>query len=121
MQPYTFPKYVRIRKQKEVAQVFKCGTFKRIGFISIKYLSTDNGYCRFCISVKKKVGSAPYRNRLKRLIREAIRLQRPMLEGKGSYDVCFFITRSPQLPVKLKYIQQKIKTLFIELSQSTDD
>jgi len=115
MTKYSFPKRVRLNKQKEIQAIFQDGTYQRLGFIGVKYRQTSIGYSRFVLSIKKKVGHAPARNHLKRLLREAIRLQNPELFG--SYDICFFITRPPQRPVQFSWVHQQIKRFFTSLNE----
>ena len=111
----TFPKNVRLRKKKEIDQIFNSGSFRRQGLIRVKYLSTKLGYSRYLNSVSKKVGHSPYRNHIKRLIREAIRLHRSELES--SCDICIFITKRPQTSVSFSYVENKMIELFAELNQ----
>ena len=111
----TFPKRVRLRKKKEIDRVFKNGSFRRLGLIRVKYLSTDLGYSRYLVSVSNKVGHSPYRNHIKRLIREAIRLH--SLELKRSCDICIFVTMRPQIPMTYAYVEDRIIKLFAELNR----
>ncbi|MBF0278205.1 MAG: ribonuclease P protein component [SAR324 cluster bacterium] len=112
---YSFPKCIRLRKKTEIDRVFDRGAFRRFGFIRIKFLITTLGNSRYLVSVSKKVGHSPYRNHIKRLIREAIRLHRSELEQ--SCDICIFVTNRPQSPVPFSYVDNKIAELFAELNR----
>ncbi|MGB1832969.1 MAG: ribonuclease P protein component, partial [bacterium] len=71
-----YPKRVRLCGRSEVARIFQHGSYKGLGLISIKYLISSCSESRFLVTVSKRVGNAPLRNRLKRLLREAIRHHR---------------------------------------------
>ncbi|MGK5094894.1 ribonuclease P protein component [Deltaproteobacteria bacterium TL4] len=116
---FAFPKRVRLKRQKEIETVFKAGQYRRLGLIGVKYYPTELGYSRFLISVKKKVGNAPFRNRIKRIMREAIRLQLPELEG--SFDICFFFTQKPQYSIQTSYFFHRVRDLFTELNEQNRD
>ena len=111
----TFPKRVRLRKKKEIDRVFRDGTFRRWGLIRVKYVSTALGYNRYLVSVSKKVGHSPYRNHIKRLLREAIRLHR--LELKRSCDICIFVTTRPQRSMTFTYVEDRVINLIAELNR----
>lgn len=113
MRNYTFSKAIRLRKKQDIEGVFKRGAFCGLGLIRVKYLSTTLKFNRYLISVSKKVGHSPYRNSIKRLLREAIRLHNS--EHERHYDICLFVTQRPQNPVTFQYVENKIITLFTEL------
>lgn len=114
-QHYSFPRKCRLHVKKEIDTIFREGIFRPLGLIGSKSLRTNLGYSRFLIAVNRRVGSAPFRNRIKRLIREAIRLRGR--EFRQSYDICFFVTRPPREKVTFDYIDYKIGRLFSELNQ----
>lgn len=106
---------MRLRKQGEIRAIFQDGSFYQLGLIGVKYKLTEFNYCRFLVSINKSVGNAPDRNRVKRLIREAIRLNKDELQE--NYDICFFVKKSPRRRVNFDYINQKISKMFFELNQ----
>ena len=59
-----------MRNRSEIREVFTQGRFRPLGPIGAKYLRTSHPECRFLVTVKKNVGDAPVRNRIKRLLRE---------------------------------------------------
>ena len=108
------PKGVRLRSRKDIHQVFRKGRYHALGILHAKTLSTGQGQTRFLISVKKAIGSAPRRNRIKRLVREAIRKHRKDLAA--SYDICFFLTAKPPSPLPYSIIEAEIQKLIKRLS-----
>ena len=113
---FGFPKRVRLCHRLEIDRVFREGTYRRLGTLHSKILATDRSEPRFLISVKKKIGKAHTRNRIKRLVREAIRHQRRQLEG--AYDICLFMTHPPREPLQLANIEAEIRNLIGHLNQS---
>jgi len=70
------------------------------------------------ISISKRVGSAPKRNRLKRLIREALRQSRYL--GNASWDCGIFITQPLQRKPTLLEVEKYINHFFSHLSDEAD-
>lgn len=116
VRPQGFPKGLRLSGRKEIGRVFREGRYHRLGWIQAKTLPNGTGRSRFLISVRKSVANAPGRNRIKRVLREAIRLNRQLL--RRPYDVCFFITRRPTDRVQLSTVEKDVRKLFDRLSQN---
>jgi len=80
-------KYEILRKRQLVAQLFSIGKSARGDFLRIVYASLQsenrqaNGFSAILLFTagKKKIPSAVKRNRVKRMMREAYRLERPFL------------------------------------------
>lgn len=70
-------------------------------------------YSRLGLSVSRKLGKAVYRNRLKRLYREAFRLDRS--EWPSGFDL-IFIPRKADMP-SLGQLRQSLRTLVGRLAQ----
>lgn len=109
-----YPRRLRLKSKPDIDRVFRSGRYYRLGLLQTKALATEGAGPRFMVSVGKSVGSAPERNRLKRVVRAAIRLNRAQL--RGSYDVCVFLTRRPTQPVRLATVEPEIRALFQHLS-----
>lgn len=60
---------------------------KTRGPITIFTVPNELGHCRLGLSVGSRVGNAVARNRIKRLIREAFRLEQHELAAVGGYDL----------------------------------
>ena len=112
----TFPVAVRMRNRREIRGVFSSGTYLPLGPLGVRYLATIRQTSRFLISVKKNVGHAPMRNRIKRLLREGLRSRRTRLTE--SHDICLFVTRTPKYPLQYDYVACLIGKLFNELNQA---
>ena len=115
----SFPKTVRLNQSRIIREVFENGVYKSLGVIGVKYKKAKVVSSRFSISVRKNVGNAPCRNRIKRLSREAIRQKRSMLNS--SYDFCFFVTSPPKYPLDYCYILKNVKGLFGSLNKESCD
>lgn len=65
----------KIRKGWEYRFIYRNGRRKSNRYFVLYYIITDLGYSRFGISASKKLGNAVKRNRVKRLLREVLRLR----------------------------------------------
>jgi ribonuclease P protein component len=74
-----FPKSARLVRQKDFDRVFVTGAVASDSVLVIHGCSNDQGSPRLGLSVSKRVGNSPERNRWKRLIREAFRKQKYQL------------------------------------------
>ncbi len=79
----TFPAKARIKKSDDFSAVFKQGKVVADRVLVVHAIRLDDGApTRLGVSISKRVGCAPIRNRWKRLIREAFRLsQTQMMPG----------------------------------------
>ena len=115
----TFPKTVRLNQSRIIRKVFENGVYKSLGVIGVKYKKAKVDSSRFSISVRKNVGNAPFRNHIKRLLRETIRQKKSMLNN--SYDFCFFITNPPKNSLDYSSVLNKIKGFFSSLNRESRD
>ncbi|HEX4053420.1 MAG TPA: ribonuclease P protein component [Tepidisphaeraceae bacterium] len=99
---YTFPRAHRLSGQRAFAAVYAASAKQSRGPLAI--YSKPNGlpHCRWGLSVSRRVGSAPRRNRVKRLLRESIRLLQHDLPG--GYDIV--ISVRPHDPLALADYQK---------------
>jgi ribonuclease P protein component len=112
--PFSFPKRLRLTSKKEITLVFRRGRYHKLGWMQAKSLPNRQRESRFLVSVKKSLGPAPHRNRIKRLVREAIRLNRHRL--RSTHDLCVFVTIRPEQPLDLSAVEKEINSLFERLS-----
>ena len=71
--------YFRLKKEKEFQKVFHKGKRLSSPSVTIVYFPADK--LKMGISIGKKHGKSVQRNRIKRLLREAFRLNAPSIKG----------------------------------------
>jgi len=82
----------RIRKRRHFLLIQESGVrIKSLDFLFFVLPSNDDK-CRFGLTVSKKVGNAVVRNRIKRLLREAIRSNYHAIDG--AFEVVVVAKRS---------------------------
>jgi ribonuclease P protein component len=90
-----FPPSQRIRKRAEYQEIQSRGRrVSTLRFVFLIYARPDNAGARLGITVSRRVGSAPVRNRAKRLIREAFRSSREL--WPDDIDVVVIARRPPE-------------------------
>ena len=73
-----YGKKIRISKSRELSELFKCGV--RVGDHRILLIGLPTqGQTRAAVAISVRHGNSVQRNRLKRLLREAFRLEYPGL------------------------------------------
>ena len=111
---FGYPRGLRLKSRKDIDAVFRRGRYHRLGVLHAKTLPATGATPRFLISVKKKIGTAPERNRIKRVVREAIRLHRASLTSP--HDICLFLTGRPSQLPQLETVEPEIVKLFQRLA-----
>lgn len=115
---FGIPREMRLRSRKDIEAVYRQGQYHHLGMLHAKTLRTEVETPRFLISVKKKIGTAPERNRIRRVVREAIRLNQSHL--CASYDICLFLTQRPQPSPRLATVEPEILKLFERLKRTPE-
>ena len=115
----TFPKAVRLHHSRTIRELFEKGVYQSLGPIGVKYKVAEAELSRFAVSVKKKAGGAPCRNRIKRLLREAIRKEQSRL--KCEYDICFFVTSPPKSPLDSSFVLCLVRQFFNNLNMESSE
>ncbi len=85
---YRFPRKLRVIHARHFAVVFDGGVRATAGPLVVWGAPNQLRHCRLGLAISRRVGTAPVRNRIRRLIRESFRLMRDDLprEPQG-YDV----------------------------------
>ena len=109
-----FPKSNRLCSKKGISRLFQDGQFRSYSLLKFKYLRHEERETHFLISISKRVGNSPERNRIKRLIRESLRLSGRLTEFP--MDCAVFINRPPKRKATLQDIQTAIDRFFASLS-----
>lgn len=99
---HTFPRRVRLRGRNAFSAVFAAKARKNAGPLSVVGKPNGLDHCRFGISIGRRVGNAPRRNRIKRLLREAFRLMQH--DWPAGYDLVCIVR--PHEPLTLAEYQR---------------
>lgn len=105
---YTFSRPDRLRKAADFDRVYSRG--KRLASSELKliFASSPAGTTRLGLSVSRRIGKAVVRNRVKRLLREAFRLNKHQV--KKGYDILLVARRGVE---ELKFRQ--VEMLLMDL------
>ena len=117
--PHTLPKEERLCSRKALEELFGGGHQSVSAFpIRAVYMPNEVGVVRVMVSVSKRYFKrAVKRNRIKRQLREAYRLQKELLQPlTGGLDIAFLWTSDEQLPTEMVF--QKMQTLLQRIHES---
>lgn len=98
----------RLKKSSQFNLVYKKGKSEVTRFMVMYYLKNGLGYNRIGYSVSKKVGNSVVRNKSKRLMKEAFRLNSENI--KTGYDIVF-ISRVKMNSATYKDAEKSVKKL----------
>jgi len=100
----------RIQKKKDIERIFKEGKSFREGFLVLKTAKNNLNIARFGFIVSQKISKkANVRNKIKRRLRETVRLKMKLL-GSGTDNL--FITLPGIEKKEFKNIEETIEKLF---------
>lgn len=81
----SFPRWEKLRLKRDFDRIFREGKSIQSNFFTVIYVKNNFDFNRIAIVVKRKLGKAHDRNKIKRWIREAYRTMKPEL-SKG-FDI----------------------------------
>lgn len=108
-----FSKKERLLKRKEFQLVFDNGERFGNNQLKIYALSNGNSVSRLGLVVGRKFGNSPRRNRFKRILREAYRLNKNLLSNGVDIVV---IPRPGLTELTLNAIEEKFKIILIQIN-----
>jgi ribonuclease P protein component len=111
MRPQTFPKSHHLRSPREFDAVYAAKTREARGPVTVYAKPNDLGHPRLGLSVSRKVGNAVRRNRIRRLLREAMRLMQH--DFAAGYDLVI-VVRPPE-PLMLADYQRLLAAAVLKL------
>jgi ribonuclease P protein component len=107
---FRFRKKERVTQPQDFRRVMKLGGRKSSRDFILFIDKSENTFHRLGIVVKKEVGSAAFRNRVKRYIREFFRLHKHQI--KGSYDIILMVKKGCSLN-RYEEAEEELRRLFI--------
>ncbi|MBN2220195.1 MAG: ribonuclease P protein component [Kosmotogaceae bacterium] len=114
----------RLRRKADFDRVFKKGKSIVDPFFVVLYIKSGLPFSRIGVSIKRKFGKAHLRNRLRRLVKEVYRTNKPVFpEG---YDILFIARKDlSDLFKKRKVgyfdIAQVIKRIAEKIGETSDE
>lgn len=116
---YRYPRTEKLKNKKEISLLFEQGkwfSYKELSIISLQKEDLDSPKVGVSVS-KRFFKRAVDRNRVKRLLREVYRLNKPLfLDFFGQNSLNMICYRSGKLPSNY----QQINNLFFQLKESID-
>jgi|GEM_PF-2946154 len=108
---YRLSKSERIIRNYEYKRVYEQGTSYRDGVFILTIVKNKIGHHRVGISIKRsKVPLSSNRNNIKRLIKEAFRLNKLRLKN-GPYDIVISIIKPPPQKINYLIVEQRFHAL----------
>jgi ribonuclease P protein component len=105
----SFPRTARLRKHSDFERVYKVGRRHFSSHMTVFYLRQAKGGARVGFTVGRVLGGAVQRNRIRRRMREAVRLRRALL--KGAVDVVINPKKSV-LTVEFPVVLEEVSRAF---------
>jgi ribonuclease P protein component len=114
---YTYPKSHRLAGRPAFSAVFDGRVRESRGPMTVYGLPNELGHARLGISISRKVGTAPRRNRIKRLLREAFRLMQ--FDLPRGYDLVVVVR--PHEPLALADYQKALAGAVVKLHRKWEE
>jgi ribonuclease P protein component len=100
---------LRLHRNSDFQRLRNEGMVKRHPMLILSYAPNDLSHNRYGFITSKRLGKAVHRNRIRRLMREAVRLQQPQI--KYGYD-CVLIARPAIMGQPLSEVQRIVYELY---------
>lgn len=110
----TFPRAARLLKRSDFERVYKQGRRHFSSHMTVFYLPQAEGGARVGFTVGRLLGGAVQRNRIRRRLREAVRLRRSTL--KGTVDVVINPKKSV-LTVEFPVVVEEVSRAFAVIAK----
>ena len=107
---FRFTKKERINHPQDFRRAMKLGRKLPSKNFILFIQKNENKFHRLGIVVKKEIGSATFRNRMKRYLREFFRLHKHQI--KGSYDIILMVKKGCSVN-RYKEAEEELRGLFI--------
>ena len=113
----TLSQHERLSHKREFDRLFQRGKVFRTPIVIIRALPNGLGASRIGISVGRRAGNAVRRNRIKRLLREAYRLNKPVLSLPCDIVI---VPRPGWQDLSLKVVEPILKKVLAEIHEVFD-
>ncbi|MBO7470915.1 MAG: ribonuclease P protein component [Bacteroidaceae bacterium] len=118
---HTLRKEERLCSRKALEELFS-GSHQSVSAFPLRavYMANEVGLTRIMVSVSKRYFKrAVKRNRIKRQIREAYRMQKDLLQPlNGGLDIAFLWTSNEELPTEKVF--QKVQTILQRIHENVE-
>jgi ribonuclease P protein component len=111
-----FPRSLRLLKHADFDRVYKNGCRHFSSHMTLFYLRQEEGGARVGFTVGRVLGGAVERNRIKRRLREAVRLRQGLLTG--AVDIVINPKKS-SLRVEFSTLIQEVERAFEMIARKT--
>ena len=107
---FGFTKRERIRSPQDFRKVMRTGRKLSSRNFVLFIKKNNNLFNRLGIVVKKEIGPATFRNRMKRYIREFFRLQKHRI--KGSFDIILMVRKGCSIN-RYREVEEELRRLLV--------
>lgn len=114
MKTLTYPRKEKLKRKNDIDLLFEKGKWRKHGNLRIIVLKRDEFVGqRLGVSVSKRYfKKAVHRNRIKRLLREAYRLNKETyINTFGENSIAMLFWASPNLPLNYKIVEEEFLNL----------